>query len=267
MVSSNGLAQTQYSSAPVASQPIVYPPQSMWFAAIDNNANAFGKDTIFNAGVNLTANIAAFGGLILPNVNDDDMVMTWSSGTNAGWSGPHEGNVTNGALGGVRWGSSRVWTGRGYIRSIGTGPVGWQPAFFWGVAKNIGLSGLFVGLRAVNNPSTAAWQTLIPHCGFYFRPNSDTFWMLVSGDGAGNSNLVSSAIVPNLTRSQTLQFTFDGSTVVFYVNGTKCGQLQSSLPPSNTGMGCCQNMTGTLSGTAATTAGQWAIAYNSLNYI
>jgi len=237
--------------ATLGSLGIPFQPSGQWQSWNPANANSFVQDTIW--GGNLTTNLSSFPGIIAPSSTDVGY-MRFSSGSRgqaSGFGNAGRSNVTNGVVSGVPFGKIKMWSARTvFFKDAGAGAVVY--GMFIGMAKGIGLSGLFGGLGTLNSSQTdAGWRNAFPHVGFYFLPQSSNNWLIVCGDGSGSANLLDTGVPVDQVNTQSLQIVNKGSSIDYYIAGAKVGSFVSLIPtvPMNTDMGYAVFSAGNLSAT------------------
>lgn len=226
-------------NSPVLPTPLFW--QRVW--ATDANSDTTGAATLnqdgpSTANSNLTNNFAS-GVYQAPGADIMLALINVNNGNENEFQGICQGDLLNSTPGarGPRWGNITVFTSRFFPKPAPSPPAGADNAYFIGLCTNQQRAGLFPGIMSLTTgQTTATWYNNIAVAGFYYHPSESPNWQILVSDGAGNASKTITTTAASTTLTQELDYTFDGTTVTFYIDKTQVGTLSTNLPPNNTGM-------------------------------
>lgn len=248
------------------------PSQIMFLAAKDSTASGLNIDVTFTQTVNPVSNISAFPGLVLSGTDEFYTQLATSAGglsQVSGWiyaCNGTRGNTTSGP----RFGAIKSFTSRAVPKPTSVLPVGCDPGYFIGLAKNFGNAiGINTSLGTITGAQTdTGWRQNnvdIPYAGFYYRRVQSANWLLATGDGAGNASLIDSGVTVDNVNTATLDFTYDGTTLKFYINSNIVGSINSNKPGNSKPM-CIFVGIAMMTATSSTTQLVWGFSYGAAGY-
>lgn len=174
--------------------------------------------------------------------------------------------ITNGTAAasgqGARWGNARVFTCRVFPKPNAGNPPLSDSVFFFGLSKDSG-NGIKAGVGALSGVN-ATWFSTNAVVGFYFRLKDTVNWELLGSNGSGGFNLLDSGVSVDTTLSHELTFFYDGATTVtFYIDEKKVGQMTANLPANNLPM-CMNAAYGNVSATVTGLTETFGFSYMAL---
>jgi hypothetical protein len=259
---------SQVNAGQLPASPQIQSGATMFMIAGDTGGSNIAGDALFTAGRNFGSAVSA-SALVPPGADILHELQNGTTGSAQGWVGLTNGTYTGGVVTGVKWSRVKLFASKFTPVVDGTPSPTlalFRPVWFCGLVTDVGQAGLRTGLATVNSNNVPVnnWMSLIASCGFYFDPAFSPNYQLVTSNGSGGFNQIDSGVQPTQTLTDLLQFTFDGSTVKFYVNGSLVGIVTSNLPPANNGM-CFEARTGN-TGTAGTTVNHFRWGFSSCNF-
>lgn len=274
MTVQKGIARTQLTSNPQQSSPLLPTPvmfSRIW--ATDANADGTGREGLaqdgpYQTNSNLTNNYSS-GSWQAPGADLGIDIITWSNGVNGQMQGISNADQTGkNGLRGPRMGNITIFIFKGFPKPTAGAPVNSDLIYFFGLSKNVAASGVFPGICSLTANAALVvptWMANIAVAGFYYRPKISPNWLLLTSNGAGGSTQVDSGVTASNTLSQECIFTFDGTNMVFYINGAKVGTIVNNLPSASFGM-CLNMIFGNVGSVATGLAESFGFLYEAVGF-